>query len=199
MLWEAVSQTKCCCSRKTKHFAPRQFWAGYATGSTRTAAFYLLNATCHYMRWRKQWPFDFKWTKDNASLIGLCHDYWADCLNQREFHYNRFGVSRVVCGGHLRLLSDGDHTAVNTGARRWWRFSSRTVSLHQARGWTGPKYRYSSFPFWPGRDWNPACQLQFSGTRFRPLSQSSITPLLKSSSQFFYKQRRTLTQRLFQS
>ena len=135
------------------------------------------------MRWRKQWPFDFKWTKDNASLIGLCHDYWADCLNQREFHYNRFGVSRVVCGGHLRLLSDGDHTAVNTGARRWWRFSSRTVSLHQARGWTGPKYRYSSFPSWPARDWNPACQLQWHALQAtQPIIQSHLFSNLHHSS-----------------
>jgi len=30
VLWEAVSQTKYCCSPKTKTFAPSKFWAGYA-------------------------------------------------------------------------------------------------------------------------------------------------------------------------
>jgi len=43
MLWEAVSQTKYCCSPKIKTFPPPKFWAGYTTGvlldmSLKTAA-----------------------------------------------------------------------------------------------------------------------------------------------------------------
>ena len=35
VLWEAVSQTKYCCSHKVKRFASQKFWAGFATASSK--------------------------------------------------------------------------------------------------------------------------------------------------------------------
>ena len=92
VLWEAVSQTKYCCSLKVKIFVPKKIWAGNATGcslQTRLSTFLLCRTKCSQFE-----TLSYRSKKINAWL----NKTWKDRIVFAQWH-----ICSVLTSGHRNL------------------------------------------------------------------------------------------------